>query len=241
MLNSTNMNSDEEKSLLDSFKNLYPDFPQGHVIHDDAPDFTVTNNEYVIGIELTEIFQDLDQNKCSKLKENESLHNKIGNHLAQKLREFTDFDFHVTIGFESSFRVKKKIDELIRELLIACAPELHQLKEKRHFQISNYKILPEGIQTVGLWYSPKFTYTTYLDAEGGMVSNFTDRHLSRIIEEKEKAIKKYKPCTEQWLLIKEGNFYAGSLDEIEVKNEITTSFDSIFLYRVNRKEIIKLK
>lgn len=232
----------EEENLLNSFRNLYPDFPSGDITHDDAPDFTITNSNYIVGIELTEIFQDLDRNKQSKLKQEEVIHNKIGNLVVENLRRFTDFEFHITIDFANSFRLKgKKIDNLIREFLVACAPEIFNVKEVGHVQIRDFRILPEGIQSIGLWYSPKFNYSTYLDSEGGIVSNFTDHHLKRILQEKEKAIIKYKSCNEFWLLIKEGNFYAGSLDEVLIKDEINTSFDKVLLYRIVDKKIIELK
>jgi hypothetical protein len=62
-----------------------------------------------------------------------------------------------------------------------------------------------------------------------------------IILKKDKLINKYQECDDYWLIIKEGNYYAGSFGEIELLLPIESRFDKVFLYRSAMSQVIQLK
>lgn len=118
---------------------------------------------------------------------------------------------------------------------------LISLPKRQIITIDNHGQLPNEIVSACLSYSRKFTASIYIPSEFGSVSNLTSDHLERILVQKEEAKKGYKICDEYWLLIKEGNFYAGSFDNIDINKKVKTSFDKVFVYRSFIPEIIKVK
>jgi hypothetical protein len=50
-------------------------------------------------------------------------------------------------------------------------------------------------------------------------------------DEKEKALRNYKNCTQQWLVIGEGGDFYSYMDKIEIKNGFKTDFDKVFICR----------
>ena len=58
---------------------------------------------------------------------------------------------------------------------------------------------------------------------------------------KEKKLLTYRDCDQQWLLIREGNYYSGSFSDIEIDLPIESLFDKVFLFRTRAREIVELK
>ncbi len=54
-------------------------------------------------------------------------------------------------------------------------------------------------------------------------------------------INDYKPCDQNWLIIREGNYYAGTFAEIEVSMPVSSLFNKVFLFRTNKNEVVVLK
>ena len=107
-------------------------------------------------------------------------------------------------------------------------------------ELNAYRLLPKEIDRIRLSHFKKQTFSYYSENEGGSVSDLTDTHLLYVIREKEKKLLKYKNCDEYWLLITEGNFHAGSFDNITASKIDKTSFDRIFLLREGKNELITL-
>jgi hypothetical protein len=74
-----------------------------------------------------------------------------------------------------------------------------------------------------------------------VVPDFTEEHLNRILTKKEKALRNYKNCTQQWLVIGEGGDFYSYMDKIEIKNGFKTDFDKVFICRRWNSEVIVLK
>jgi hypothetical protein len=77
--------------------------------------------------------------------------------------------------------------------------------------------------------------------EGGIQSNLLNEHLLPILIKKDRLINNYHKCDDYWLIIKEGNYYAGSFGEIELLLPIESRFDKVFLYRSAMSQVIQLK
>lgn len=89
------MTREEEIALFTNFRNNYKNFPNGVVEYSDKPDVLIHCDNKVIGIELTEVFQDLNEGKESKLKAIEFQHNKIGQEIVEGLQKHTNLYFQL--------------------------------------------------------------------------------------------------------------------------------------------------
>jgi hypothetical protein len=85
------------------------------------------------------------------------------------------------------------------------------------------------------------TKSHHPESKGGVVPDFTEEHLNRILTKKEKALRNYKNCTQQWLVIGEGGDFYSYMDKIEIKNGFKTDFDKVFICRRWNSEVIVLK
>jgi len=62
------MSSPQEIRVLQVFQELYASFPHGKIQESESPDFILHSIDKVIGIEVTEVFQDSHEGK-SKLQQ----------------------------------------------------------------------------------------------------------------------------------------------------------------------------
>ena len=46
---------------------------------------------------------------------------------------------------------------------------------------------------------------------------------------------KYKICNEYWLVIRDGNYYAGSFNDVTIETPIQSKFDKVFIVRTREK------
>ncbi|MEO1051983.1 MAG: hypothetical protein AAFX87_15230, partial [Bacteroidota bacterium] len=82
------MNKTEtERWIFDVFNEIYSKFPETTFLHGDKPDFRVELNNKSIGIEVTQLFQDLNpESKIgSKLRRGESMYSKVSDKVLKKL------------------------------------------------------------------------------------------------------------------------------------------------------------
>ncbi|SEM31879.1 hypothetical protein SAMN04488008_1163 [Maribacter orientalis] len=235
------MTTKEEKYILDQFKTCYKSFPEGEIQKTEKPDFIIQTAKNRIGIELTEIFQD-SHNGHSKYQQRSSDRSKFTEKLILELQKFVDFTFHISIHF-SDFHHLKKAEEkqLIKKAFKASVNHLIQLKNKQGVLIEDFRKLPEEIDSIRMGRYDGLEESYDEKPDGGIVSDMTNAHIEPIIMKKEKKLKNYQECDEYWLLIKEGNYYAGTFSDIKVEYPISTSFCRIFLFRINKSEIIELK
>ena len=235
------MTSKEEKYILEQFKTCYKSFPKGEVKKSEKPDFLIQTAGKKIGIELTEIFQD-SYNGHSKYQQRFSDRKKFTEKLIPELQKFVDFTFHISIHFSDFIHLKKsKEKELLLKAFKACVNHLIQLKNMQGVLIEDFRKLPEEINSIHIGRFDGLAESYDEMPDGGAVSNMTNAHIAPIISKKEKKLKKYQVCDEHWLLIKEGNYYAGTFSDIKIDYPIITNFSKIFLFRINKSEIIELK
>jgi hypothetical protein len=84
-------------------------------------------------------------------------------------------------------------------------------------------------------------YSFNSKSEGGVIRDLTLEYIQPILSQKEMKIKKFKPCDKYWLVIREGNYFAGSFSKLKIEIPIDTTFDKVFLIRTFIDELIELK
>lgn len=87
----------------------------------------------------------------------------------------------------------------------------------------------------------KMERSIYFENNFGTVPEFTNEILSSILVKKEKSLLQYDNCDENWLLISEAMDFYSYFSDINIKNDIISKFDKIFIYRRFESEVIVIK
>lgn len=232
----------EEILLLEKFKHLYENFPFGIISHEDAPDIIVTDNDYKIGIELTEIFQDSFR-KSSKLKQLQDYHSRIGNLLVREIERIYNYKIVVHLGFNDNNLSDndKPVNEIVSVCLDVLQHNLRSLQINSYINERDFFTLPSGIRRISVYRFPEDIESYYGENEGGPVADLEFKHIERIISKKEARRLIYKQCNEYWLVIKEGNYYAGTFNKVNIEIPIKSVFEKVFIVRTKDNTLIQLK
>jgi hypothetical protein len=233
----------EEQWIFDSFIRLYSDETISKYTKAEAPDFIIDLGNRKVGLELTEIFQDSGEKKDSELQRRSSDRKTFTEDFIAELQPRMNFNFMVGIHFRRLHSIKKSEKKhIISKLVTICAPKLAKLQNKENLEIDYSDGVPEQIQTLNFLRYDGLRESMNSQPEGGAVGELTSELLQTIIDKKQKKLPTYLPCDEYWLLIREGNYYAGSFsDEIEKPLIICSAFDKVFLLRTKKNELISLK
>ncbi|MDQ6757213.1 MAG: hypothetical protein M3004_09790 [Bacteroidota bacterium] len=253
------MNEEEERRLMNRFRKEYQNFPKGRLKRKNPPfaDFLLKKTKgKTIGIELTEIFSD------NKLKEVSSFKEQFTNAVLKKLSPLLPFTFSIDIDFDSKFKIEKsKLYKLAGTIVNICVNEFFHTKNHEginlhHIEIdleeisnleiksnlinNGYRHLPKGISSISLHRYDGVSKSWNSQHEGGTVPNLTLDYLQPLLNKKEHKLQKYIACDEFWLIINEGNYHAGSFDDIKLDLPIKTTFNKVFIYRSSKNEILDL-
>lgn len=79
------------------------------------------------------------------------------------------------------------------------------------------------------------------ESKGGAVPDFTEDQLNVILMKKEKALTNYKSCTQQWLVIGEGDDFYSYISSVKIEKGFKTQFDKVFMYRRWGSKLLVLK
>ena len=251
------MTKDEEQYLFQMFQEKYKDMPNGIAEFDDKPDviFTVQTGE-TIGVELTECIYD------ELLMSESEFQIKFNEKVVAQLESFVPFKFMLDIELDKTTSLKQnQIEATIKGIIEVCIREFDNLQLyeskhveqldvdwngapshiQQHFHNEGYRKLPRGVSRIQMTRFDSLTKSHHPESKGGVVPDFTEEHLNRILAKKEKALKSYKSCTQQWLVIGEGGDFYSYMDKIEIKREFKTDFDKVFVCRRWNSEVIVLK
>lgn len=235
--------------VLGRFEELYTQFPAGIIEKSESPDFLVHSGGKVIGIELCEIFQDSNMDNGSKLKEREILEGKFGETLLKllvsKLRDKISFMLSIEFNQKNPFTVRQ-INSLANLCWVDCMEFLWN-NDTGDIRIENDgNNLPKEVNSIFILLSKLEFEPIYCNPQGGWIDNLRNEHVEPILNKHERALKKYKECDEYWLIIREGNYFAGSFSDIKlnIKTPIISDFDKVFIVRTRastKERIIILK
>lgn len=231
--------------ILEQFKQLYKEFPMGDIEESESPDFLIHTNGEIVGIEIAEIFQDSHLSKSSKLKQREIIQGGFGNTLLEllksKLKRKTSFMLDIEFSIHHLF-TKAQVNDLINQCWIPCMEVLWN-NEVGFTRIENDgENLPKEINSIFIRLSKNGYEPFYCNNQGGGVDNLRFGHLERTLKKHEEALIKYKNCDEYWLIIREGNYYAGSFGEIDmnITIPINSCFDKVFIFRTRPSSNVPL-
>lgn len=232
----------EEQWIFDSFIKLYTDEAISKYTKAESPDFIMELKNRRVGLELTEIFQDSGE-RFSELQRKSSDWKTFTEDFITELQPRINFKFMVGIHFSSFHSIKKSEKKLlISKLVTICAPKLIKLQNKENLDIDYYDGVPEQVDLLHFLRYDGLSESMNYQPEGGTVRELTSEQLQTIIDKKQKKLPTYLTCDEYWLLIREGNYYAGSFsDEIEKPLVVHSAFDKVFLFRTKKNELIALK
>ncbi len=208
----------------------------------EAPDFIVSVDGNKIGVELTEVFQDSHLG-ISRLKQRSSDGSSFTEDLISLIQPSIPFKFSIGINFNKNLPIKKsKKQAILEKLEELCVPAMINLKDHDHLELENYyDNLPDEIDDIYVYRFDAMDESIDSRPEGGIVSRLTINHLKTLLRSKEIKLSSYRDCDEQWLLIREGNYYSGSFSDVEIDLPIESRFDKVFLFRTRTREIIELK
>lgn len=236
------LKKERERWVLDIFLKLYKEGELIVLCELERPDFMVGLNQKKIGIELTEIFQD-SHLRQSKLKQASSEAGSLTRDFIALLQPYVPFSFSIGIGFHKYRSIKgakKKV--ILDELKEICYPKMLELSEFESLRFENFRDgLPTEIESLSIVRLDKDTESFDSQPEGGVLPKLTLQDVKNVLSRKEKKLSNYKLCDEQWLVIREGNYFSGSFSEVDIEVPIESLFDHVFLLRTSKNEIIKLK
>lgn len=238
----------EERDIYSQFLNLYPIIREYEFKHCDKPDFIVKKDNSLIGIELAEIFQDSDRGDNSKIKREESFQNRFEILLMEKLKLKTDRSFALTVYLNQHIHFKaSKLNDIVNNCLSPCLDFILK-NEKGHIDIINRVThsdslsLPEEVNEISISLLPKDKPSWNLLSRSCTMPIMEYKHILPTLKKHEEAMKGYKKCNEFWLLIREGNYAAGSFaPEVNFPSYINSTFDKVFVMRTILNQLIQLK
>jgi hypothetical protein len=233
---------DRERWIMNLFIDNYKKGMITLVREQEAPDFIVSLDDKKIGIELTEVFQDSHLG-ISKLKQSSSEGSSFTEDLIALMQPYIPFTFSIGIHFNKNVPIKKSTKkEILKNLEEICVPAMINLQDHEHLELENYyHNLPNQIDDIHIYRFDGMGESIDFRPEGGSVATLTISHVKTVLENKENKLSSYTNCDEQWLLIREGNYYSGSFSDVEVDLPIKSQFDKVFLFRTRTNEILELK
>ncbi|WP_411810667.1 hypothetical protein ACLB9Y_10310 [Chryseobacterium scophthalmum] len=231
--------------------------PVGKYEMSDKPDVIYTTSDgKIIGIEITEcIYNQI-------YKGNREFQTKFNNDVIVQLESKLPFKFILDIELNNEFKIKQSSRKrVINELVEFCIKEFSSITsyipiyfENLHIDLNEidvqninqilaagYRNLPIEISNICLTRNDDIGNSTHSEIAFVMVPDFTDEYLNKILEKKNSALKNYKPCDEQWLLIIEDWDLYSYFKEINISDNIITDFNKVFMYRRLTSEVINIK
>ncbi len=222
------------------------------------PDYSVTTLAGLrIGIELTEIFH------SASSKEQSSIQYKLTNKLLAKLTQVLPYKFTLSLKLDPlrHLSMAKEV-EIVAELVEICIEEfcflqngergavqhidfdLSQITDFQKIKVikdRGYRNLPSGISEIRIYRYDNLPYSYNTQNEGGIVPNLTHQMIQSVLDKKEEKIAAQNGFTEHWLIIREGNYFTGSFDRVDVPIPVLSLFDKLFVFRTSMNDVIELK
>lgn len=234
--------------IMQYFRNIYDEFPQGKVVPSESPDFTISmKNHHVLGIELTRLNPGnaipLDEKHLNEIKFMERL---IG--LAKELFEkdvphklFVKFLFSEknSIGSEKELITAVQIANIIREAV----------KNKR--RESFFKLffsgvqLPDGLDEMLIVNHPELQISIWERSNNLGISNDVLDDIRQSIHKKDEKLRLYQKqrLNYYWLLITTDRLRgvrSFNLPDKILNHKFHSQFQHVFLFDLIKADVITL-
>src|SRR5215203_3573803 len=173
------MSTLQEIRVLQVFQELYASFPPGKIHESESPDFILNGSDKVIGIEVTEVFQDSHEGK-SKLQQYSSDSSNFTDELITLLQAHLSYSFSIGIDF-SKFNPIRKADKkmLLEQTKNICLPFLSSMQNNEHYRLEYEHGLPPELDRIYIHRYDKMERSFNSQPEGGPVANLTHDHIQK--------------------------------------------------------------
>ena len=236
----------KERSFLDDFKLIYPDFPLGKIDESEGPDFLVLTEAETIGIEVTEYIRG-QGGGGSSIRRDDMLRERIVSAVQAEFESRHQAPLEVNFVWYGH-RHLRKTDV---QNLVSSAAELIVKKIPRR-TLENVRIGPDQLSGTSLGKFVAYVSIIRLRAtaqgawhssETGWTEVGTDE-LQALISSKEEKIDSYlKKCASGWLLIVADRPHVSSaaelLDNVK-RHSFQTRFERVFFYNRWNQSVITL-
>jgi hypothetical protein len=234
------MNPVDEEFAFKIFLELNGELPLGE--KSECPDFIINLNGEKIGIELTELMEDVASTFSTPARY--ALEDKIAKSAQLKYDLISNKRIIAHLQIVENLKLPKhKIEVLgnqISEILLQTTKDSPYILSHHHEIIDD---LPNGI--LGIYYdmTPFMPESHFSVWRGKWTGSFDINHLNKTITKKENNINAYRRNVDQiYLLIIEGFSFSSYLGPFEFKGTtIDNSFDKIFLLQVMSRQLYNIK
>lgn len=193
----------EERKSIQKLKNKLIDFPQGEIIEDEKPDFLIKTKNKTVGIEVTRIFKNTNEDDITSLADDYAMIE-----IVEKAKQICETNSIIPLEVSIQFYNHKNFHRINKiPIIIALAnlvalnvPNQNGLIEITN-DFKNSNLIPEVIHSITIanfnlnvhhWDAPTF----------GWVQETFDKELQKTIFRKNEKLKNYlRKCDECWLLI----------------------------------------
>jgi hypothetical protein len=235
---------DNERWVIEGFEKL-THYPISETLEAfESPDFVFRMNGFRVGLEVTEIYQDI-LNGNSKLKQQSSFKQKLTAVVISELTKYLPYNFSIDIDLDFTVEVKKsEFDSIAKHIADACTPDLIGLKaDYGSIECESYRYdLPTCVKDIRVTRIDALNEPHNSQSEGGAVATLNNSHIDFVVRKKELLLEKFNLCDEYWLIIHEGDYFAGSFGSFpELNTPISSKFDKVFLFRRKQSEVVILK
>ena len=234
------MNPTDELFAFKIFLELHGKLSTGK--KSESPDFIINLNGNNIGIELTELMEDVVSPFSTAARY--ALEDKIAKSAQRKYDLVSNKRIIAHLQISENIKLPMhKIEILgnqIAEILIFTTKDMPYVLSHHHEIIDD---LPNGI--LGIYYdiTPFMTDSHFSVWRGKWTGTFDINYLNKAIIKKENYITAYRQNVDQiYLLIIEGFTFSSYLGQFEHKGTLCdNTFDKIFLLQVMSRQLFKIK
>ena len=243
----TNTKKQKETNHLNRFVDCFKSFPIGEIIPSEKPDFLITTQNGILGIELTQILKPGSPDGSSPQAQ-ESLQRTILFKAKTALRNDSVLaEIHVL--FNSAEIVKKMDVDSVAQSLVDIVIRGFKENQADHFFIEEsddleIQLLPDCIDFISCKRLNKTT-ASFCPILSSFVHPINSRDIQRLIDSKERSRMNYsQECSYYWLILVEDGHAPSSfleLNEDAKSNIYRTSFQKVFYFKSFEKLYYDLK
>jgi hypothetical protein len=234
--------TENEIWIMEIFLGVHPRKDLKIIAKQESPDFIISLDGNKIGVEITEVFQDSNLGD-SKMQQYSSVAGEFGDELIYLIQPHVDYRFSIGVNLDTNFPLKKSTRKsVLQRTADICVAAMMGLSNHQHIDLENYyDSLPDEVKDIHIYRFDEMPESINSKPEGGTVATLTIAYIQPILTRKERKLHNYTTCDNQWLVIREGNYYAGSFSELSIDLPIKSRFDKVYLLRSRTRELIDLK
>ena len=249
-----------EWAILQLFRSNYSSFPLGEVLKSECPDFLVKTKKGLLGIELTELMYDRNDQKFN-LRAHESWLESIMHDAQTEFEAASDMKLIVDVHFTNELGpsvcrpkdtpsilihdgFKEAILKMVNENVPESTGQMYVIDRSSKY---GYQNLPKKIDAIyiknvtgrfdeGLWYAGIST----------MVKPLSVQSIAERISDKDVKLSHYNhECRRHWLMIIQNSFLMSSLYDPQsvqraLKHKYISKFDKVFVFERSEGQVTEL-